>query len=155
MKLASSEESDVGKAWMRTQAIEILGLIGVHRARTIKSSICCISILEDKKASLTLRCTAAEALGQINLANAAGLKAAKLIAALTQLMQDGCEAELKSAQRQRRSRLAATHENLLRCGDHGARRLDERRQFPARRCRRKPQITEFQAILKELLHRFG
>jgi hypothetical protein len=95
-KLASSADKDVGKAWMRAQGIEILGLLGSPGDGN-KVVALLQSIIEDKKASPKLRCAAAEALGQINLSGAAGLDADKLISSLVQLMQNGADAELKNA----------------------------------------------------------
>jgi hypothetical protein len=95
LKLAAVDDSDAGKAWMRSQAVEILGYLQSpgNGNQVVKLLL---SIITDEKASLKLRYTAAEALGQLNLSAAAGLKADDLIAALTKLMKDGCNAELKN-----------------------------------------------------------
>jgi hypothetical protein len=93
-KLASTEDSEVAKAWMRAQAIEILGFLSSPGQNNQVINLL-QSIIADKKATLRLRCTAAEALGQINLSNAAGVKADALISALAQLMKDGCDEQLK------------------------------------------------------------
>jgi hypothetical protein len=95
-KLASAEEGEVGKTWIRAQAVEILGYLASPGDPNQNQIVKLLqSIIADKKATLKLRCTAAEALGQINLSSAAGLKADSLIAALTQFMKDGCDSELK------------------------------------------------------------
>jgi hypothetical protein len=95
LKFAKVEDADVGKAWMRSQAIEILGYL---RSAGANNEVVLLlqSILTDKKATLKLRCTAAEALGQLDLTGAAGLQPDKLLGALTQLMKDGCDDELKN-----------------------------------------------------------
>jgi uncharacterized protein (UPF0147 family) len=94
LKLAKVDDNDVGKAWLRQQAVELLGYVQAPNATTEAASVL-QSILNDKKAPLKLRCVAAESLGQVNLANS-GLKADSLVNALRQLMKDGCEAELKT-----------------------------------------------------------
>ena len=94
LKLANVEDSDVGKAWLRKQAIELLGYVQLPNAISENASVL-QSVLSDKKTPLTLRCIAAESLGQVNLANT-GLKADSLVNALRQLMKDGCDAELKT-----------------------------------------------------------
>jgi hypothetical protein len=149
LKLATSTESDVGKVWMRTQSIEILGLMALPGPNNQVVNLL-ISILEDKKATLTLRCAAAEALGKIPLASAAGLNAAKLIADLRQLMLDGCEAELKSAKDNDvrvSPRLMKTYYDAVTTalGD-SSKGINSMQGVAAA----KPQITELQAILKEL-----
>jgi hypothetical protein len=95
-KLASTDDSDVGKTWMRAQAVEILGYLN-NPGQGNKVVNLLLSIVTDKKASPKLRCTAAEAIGQINLSTAAGVNAGAVYTAVVQLMKDGCETELKVA----------------------------------------------------------
>jgi uncharacterized protein (UPF0147 family) len=97
LKLASSEDSAVGKTWMRTQAVEILGLMG-SPGENNQVVLLLQSIIENTKLPMKLRCDAADALGQLNLAGAsADLKADTLISSLGQLMKEGCEEELNTA----------------------------------------------------------
>jgi hypothetical protein len=108
LKLAAIEGSDVGKNWMRKQAVELLGYLqspGQGNAVVVLLQ----KIIADKTATLKLRFIAAEALGQINLSNAAGLNANQLIADLVQLMKDGCDAELKDA---KEKNLAVSRRNM-------------------------------------------
>ncbi|MCC6125426.1 MAG: hypothetical protein IT426_10715 [Pirellulales bacterium] len=95
LKLATVEDSDVGKAWMRERAVELLGYLqSPGQGNAVVNLL--QKIIADKAAALKLRFIAADALGQINLANAAGLNANQLIADLVQLMKDGCDSELKN-----------------------------------------------------------
>jgi uncharacterized protein (UPF0147 family) len=98
LKLASSEDSALGKSWMRTQAVEILGLMG-SPGENDQVVLLLQSIIENTKLPAKLRCDAADALGQLNLAGAsANLKADALIASLGLLVKDGCREELDAAE---------------------------------------------------------
>jgi hypothetical protein len=96
LKLAAVTDGDVGKAWMRAQAIELLGYLQSPGANNQVVNLL-QSLVADKKAAMKYRCLAADALGQINLAGAPGVKADVLLTALTQMMKDGCDAEVKNA----------------------------------------------------------
>ncbi len=115
----SAEDATPGQQWMRMQAIEILGLLGVlgNNNQVVQVLAGAIS---DSKATFSVRCAAAEALGKLKLAEASGLNAASLAKTLGKLMLDACSAELKSvketgtpvSRRRMKTRLSAAMEGL-------------------------------------------
>jgi hypothetical protein len=91
-----SENPDPGREWMRKQAVEILGSLGVagnnnQAAQTLSK------IIGDAKISLYTRSAAAESLGKLKFTGAGGLNAAETVKNLGQLMFDACDVELKTA----------------------------------------------------------
>jgi hypothetical protein len=97
LKLASSKEKGDGKVWMKKQSVELLGLLQSPGPNNQVADLL-FSILEDKKTAIDMRCAASEAFGKINLSNS-NIDASKTIVDLKQLMVEGCEAELKAAEK--------------------------------------------------------
>ena len=104
--------TDLGRVWMRKQAVDILGLLGNTGANNQVVKLLS-AYAGDTKAPFFLRLSAAEALGKLKYAGANGLNPVALAKSLGQLMLDACDAELKAkgspADRQRRmkARLAS------------------------------------------------
>jgi hypothetical protein len=98
VKLASSKEKSDGKVWMKKQSVELLGMLQSPGPNNQVADLL-FSILDDKKAAIDMRCAAAESLGKINLSNS-NIDASKTIVDLKQLMVEGCEAELKAAEKE-------------------------------------------------------
>ena len=89
----SSDSRDPGRESMRMQAIEILGLLGNVGANNQVVQFLS-GVAGDTKSPFSLRTTAAEALGKLKYAGAAGLNPTELAKPLAQLMSDACGAEL-------------------------------------------------------------
>jgi predicted DNA-binding ArsR family transcriptional regulator len=111
--VTGADAADLGRVWMRKQAVDILGLLGNlgtnNQVATLLSAYA-----GDTKAPYFLRLSAAEALGKLKYAGAIGLNPVALAKSLAQLMLDACDVELKTkgtpaADRQRRlkARLAS------------------------------------------------
>ncbi len=116
--VTGADAADLGQAWMRKQAVDILGLLG-----NLGSNNQVVELLSayagDAKAPFFLRLSAAEALGKLKYAGAGGLDPVALAKSLGQLMLDACDAEFKAkgsaADRQRRlkARLASAMFGLI------------------------------------------
>jgi hypothetical protein len=104
--------NDLGKVWMRKQAVDILGLLGnLGPGNQVPQLLS--TYAGDSNAPYYLRQSAAEALGKLKYDGANGLNPVALAKSLAQLMLDSCDAEFKAkgsaADRQRRlkARLAS------------------------------------------------
>ncbi len=93
-----------GKAWMRAQAAEILGELKVADAATTAALAVMVG---DSTLGCSARCAAAEALGKLDYAGAAGLNPSALAAPLGKLAVDACTTE-EQAQ-------IASRRRLMRC----------------------------------------
>jgi hypothetical protein len=108
----AADYADLGKVWMRKQAVDMLGLLGNLGTNNQVPKLLA-GYAGDAKAPFFLRQSAAEALGKLKYDGANGLDAVALAKSLAQLMLDACDAEFKAkgspADRQKRmkARLAS------------------------------------------------
>jgi len=91
----AAETSDPGREWMRRLAVEILGLLGNPGDKNRVVEVLSV-IIGDAKVPFSLRAAAAESLGKLKFAGAAGLNPVELAKPLAQLVLDACNAELSS-----------------------------------------------------------
>jgi hypothetical protein len=109
----AADYTDLGKVWMRKQAVDILGLLG-----NLGPNNQVVKLLSayagDTKTPFFLRLSAAEALGKLKYDGAGGLDPVALAKSLAQLMLDACDAELNikgtpapDRQRRLKARLAS------------------------------------------------
>jgi hypothetical protein len=150
LKIAASTDADNsqtdGQAWMRKQAVEILGMLGSLGANN-QVALALSAIIGDAKNPLLLRIRAAESLGKLKFAGASGLNAAELAKSICQLMCDSCDMELKNA--------AATKEPVSRRGlktclgpaIEGLRGVKTLPQVPAQQAK----VSSLQKIFDDLL----
>ncbi len=114
----ATDYADVGRVWMRKQAVDILGLMGNLGASNQVVKLLSVYV-GDTKAPFFLRLSAAEALGKLKYAGASGINPVDLAKSLGQLMLEACDAEFKAkgsaADRQRRmkDRLASVMVGLV------------------------------------------
>ncbi len=106
--------SAAGHAWMRAQAVEVLGkLKSVGAAGEVPGALA--GIVAEKGLPFSTRCAAAEALGQLNYRASSGLNASQLAAALGQLAEEVCAAEAEAetiSRRRLKTRLSAASVGL-------------------------------------------
>ncbi len=89
--------SVAGHDWMRRRAAAALGgLASIGNNGDIAKALAVV--VTEKNASLMLRCTAAQALGELKYPGSAGLDYGKMIKDLGQLTGEVCEQEFKDAQ---------------------------------------------------------
>ncbi len=84
-----------GYAWMRKLAAEVLGDLAAPGDNG-EVATALVGMVADAAAPFIARCTAAEALGRLDYASAAGLDASKLAIPLGKLAVDACAAEAKA-----------------------------------------------------------
>ena len=84
-----------GHAWMNKLAAEVLGDLAAPGDNG-EVATALVGMVADAAAPFIARCTAAEALGRLNYASAAGSDASKLAIPLGKLAVDACAAEAKA-----------------------------------------------------------
>ncbi len=98
LKLATAKSapgrSSAGHAWMRCQAIEALAALGTIGSQgTVVKTL--VGIIAEPGTPLSLRCTAAWAIGQLKYQSAGGLDLKTMVTQLGTLAADICAAEFK------------------------------------------------------------
>jgi len=93
---APTGRAAIGHAWIVAQAVETLGLLGsVGDDNTVFQAL--LKTLSDNKLALGARSAAAEALGQLDYANASGIDAAEAASAVGRFVLDACNDGLQQA----------------------------------------------------------
>jgi hypothetical protein len=85
------ERSADGHAWMRSQAADILGKLGIAAAGVPQGLT---AMVADAALPISVRCVPAEALGKLNYAGAAGLNPSQIVVALGRLAEAAIAREL-------------------------------------------------------------
>jgi len=85
------ERSADGHAWMRSQAADVLGKLGIAAAGVPQGLT---AMVADAALPISVRCVPAEALGKLNYAGATGLDPAQMVAALGRLAEAAIAREL-------------------------------------------------------------
>lgn len=86
-----ADRSADGHAWMRSQAAEILGKLGIAAAGVPEGLT---AMAGDAALPISIRCVAADALGKLNFAGAAGLNPSQIATALGRLAERAIAREL-------------------------------------------------------------
>ncbi len=98
LKLAAEDlpggPTEAGREWIQAQAIDVLGRLGAVGDSNAVFKVL-VRKLADAKLSLSTRSIAAESLGRLNYANAAGINALETAAIIGQFVVDACSEELK------------------------------------------------------------
>lgn len=85
------DRSADGHAWMRSQAADVLGKLGIAAAGVPQGLT---AMVADAALPVSVRCVPAEALGKLNYAGAAGLDPSQIVAALGRLAEAAIAREL-------------------------------------------------------------
>jgi hypothetical protein len=85
------DRSSDGHAWLRSQAAEILGKLGIAAAGVPEGLT---AMVADTGLPVSIRCVGAEALGKLNLAGATNLAPARMVGALARLADAAIAREL-------------------------------------------------------------
>jgi hypothetical protein len=95
-RLAGEDDGgEAGRQWMRMQAMEILGLLGMP-GNDNQVADALSRIVANAEAPSFMRCAAAETLGKLKYASGNGLNLVDLAKGLGQLMLKACQEELQS-----------------------------------------------------------
>jgi len=86
-----TDRSADGHAWMRSQAAEVLGKLGIAAAGVPQALT---AMVADASVPISVRCVPAEALGKLNYAGAAELNPSQIVAALGRLAEAAIAREL-------------------------------------------------------------
>ncbi len=144
-----ADNADAGRYWMRMQAIDILGLLGMP-GNNNQAVQALAGIIGDAKVKFSTRCAAAEALGKLNITGPGGANAAELAKLLGQLMAEGCGAGLKSAQDSGMTVFRRQMKVCLQAAMEGLKRLAPLAKDPAQQTYLKELQKIFDGLLKDL-----
>jgi hypothetical protein len=144
-----ADSEDAGRQWMRMQAVDILGLLGMpgNNNQVVQALS---AVVGDEKAKLSLRCAAAEALGKINIAPTGNVNAVALAKPLGQLMAQGCGAALKSVDELGMPAFRRSMKACLQSVMEGLKRLTPLANNPPQQAYLKELQKTFDGLLKDL-----